>query len=296
MSGLKLPGSFSTFSVASLTDVGTGLVDTVTTTVTEVTRTAATDSQAFTYYIRADYNINGNISYTPSSATGGLDDAWGMSAIAITKDNASGASVVLPSGSKSIDAGLITIKEGDAESTTAGTFAATLVLALSSAGLLTVTSLSITGSDVTVTEAENNLLAQYLEIGPLPGTTSNASNVTTTSADNLSDTVTASDVTSAYSTQISTIEGYYNNVTVLTDWAISVSAVTSSTNNALAQHARNLTRTSTAVFSENALVVASTPSTYTVAVNDYTGTSQQIATGSVYGVVRQTATGAAIDP
>jgi hypothetical protein len=108
--------------------------------------------------------------------------------------------------------------------------------------------------------------------------------------------VTASDVTSAYSSQISTIEGYYNNVSVLTDWAISVSAVTSSTDNALAQHARNLSRTSTAVFSENALVVASTPSTYTVAVNDYAGTSQQIATGSVYGVVRQTGAGAAIDP
>ena len=294
-SGLKLTGSFTTFSVASLTDVGTGLVDTVTTTVTEVTRTAATDSQAFTYYIRADYNINGNISYTPSSTTGGLDDAWGMSAIAITKDNASGASVVLPSGSKSIDAGLITIKEGDANSTTAGTFAATLVLALSSASLLTVTSLSITGSDVTVSESENNLLAQLVEIN-LPGSTSNSANVTTTSADTLSDTVTASDVTSAYSTQISTIEGYYNNVTVLTDWAISVSAVTSSTDNALSQHARNLSRTSAAVFSENALVVASTPSTYTVAVNDYAGTSQQIATGSVYGVVRQTSEGAAVDP
>jgi hypothetical protein len=294
-SGLKLPGNFSTFTVASLTDVGSGLVDTVTTTVTEVTRTAATDSQAFTYYIRADYNINSNISYTPTSATGGLDDAWGMSAIAITKDNASGASVVLPSGSKSIDAGLITIKEGDESSATAGTFAATLVLALSSAGLLTVTSLSITGSDVTVSETENNLLAQLVEVA-LPGTTSNASNVTATSADTLSDTVTASDVTSAYSSQISTIEGYYNNVSVLTDWAISVSAVTSSTDNALAQHARNLSRTSTAVFSENALVVASTPSTYTVAVNDYAGTSQQIATGSVYGVVRQTGAGAAIDP
>ena len=292
-SGLKLPGSFSTFSVASLTDVGSGLVDTVTTTVTEVTRTAATDSQAFTYYIRADYNINNNISYQPSSETDGSDDAWGMSAIAITKDNASNASVVLPSGTKSIDAGLITIKEGDASSSTAGTFAATLVLALSQAGLLTVTSLSITGSDVTVSEAENNLLAQLIHIN-LPG--SSAADVTANSADVLSDTVTASEVTTAYSSQISTIEGYYNNVTVLTDWAISISAVTSSTNNALAQHARNLTRTSAAVFAENALVVASTPSTYTVAVNDYAGTSQQIATGHVYGVVRQTSEGAYVAP
>lgn len=292
-SGLKLTGQFSTFSVASLTDVGTGLVDTVTTTVTEVTRTAATDSQAFTYYIRADYNINNNISYQPSSETDGSDDAWGMSAIAITKDNASNASVVLPSGTKSIDAGLITIKEGDASSSTAGTFAATLVLALSQAGLLTVTSLSITGSDVTVSEDENNLLAQLIHIN-LPG--SSAADVTANSADVLSDTVTASEVTTAYSSQISTIEGYYNNVTVLTDWAISISAVTSTTNNALAQHARNLARTGTAVFAANALVVASTPSTYTVAVNDYTGTSQQLASGSVYGVVRQTSEGAYVAP
>ena len=160
---------------------------------------------------------------------------------------------------------------------------------------MTVTSLTITGSDVTVSEAENNLLAQMIEVA-LPGSSSNAGNLTSASADTLSDTVTASDVTSAYSDQINTIKAYYDSVTVLTDWAISVSAVTSSTNNALAQHARNLTRTSAAVFSENALVVASTPSTYTVTVNDYNGTSQQLATGSVYGVVRQTSTGAAVDP
>ena len=294
--GLSLPGSFPTFSVASLTDVGTGLVETVTTTVTEVTRTAATDSQSFTYYIMADYNINGSISHTPSSSADGSDDAWGMTAITLTKaaaDAGDGYSLVLPSGSKTIDAGLITIKEGDANSSTAGTFAAALTLNLSALGVLTVTSLTITGSDVTVTEAENVLLAQLVHIN-LSGST--APDVTANSADTLSDTVTAADVTTAYSSQISTISGYYDNVNVLTDWTISVSAVSSSTNNALAQHARNLSRTSASVFAVNTMVVAATPSTYTVAVNDYTSSSQTIASGSVYGVLRQTSTGAYTAP
>ena len=80
MSGFKVPGSL-TVTKQSLDSVEDHkLVQDVLAQEFTAVRAAATESQAFTYFIQCVYDINAQISHQ-ASGTGGEDDAWGMAEI-----------------------------------------------------------------------------------------------------------------------------------------------------------------------------------------------------------------------
>lgn len=283
-SGLALPGSL-TVSLASLSDVGTGMVQNVDFDVAETDRTSADGSATYVYYIQADHNINGEISYTASSGADGLDDAYAMNAINIASASATNPLLSLPTASGvSVDAGLVTARDATNSNASLGTFPVTLTVSLNDQGLMT-SAIAITGSDVSGSNAEDATKAQvaYWSLDATPSPDANT-------ADVLSDSVSASDLSTEYASQLSTINGYYNNQSMISSWSIAISAISSSTNNVLAQHARHLSKAGqTSLFSSGDKVITNAAYSYAVSINDYQGSAQSIASGDVYGVVNQSA-------
>ena len=154
MSGLAVPGSLS-LAQTSLDPMGDHDI-TANVSAQEFTadRDAATASQAYVYYIMADFDINGSITHEASGAAG-ADDSWSMRAIDIRSDSATNPQLALPSASGvSVPAGLITAL--DTDGSTAGTFAVSMSVDLSDQGALSATA-SIGGADVGSSAAEDVL-------------------------------------------------------------------------------------------------------------------------------------------
>lgn len=283
-SGLALPGSLS-ITEATLTAVGTTMVKNVDFNVAEADRSSADGSSSFVYYIQATYDINSNISYTASSSLDAKDDAYAMSAISIASASATSPLLSLPSASGvSVSAGLVSARDGTNSNAALGTFPVTLTVAISDQGLMT-SSIAITGSDITGSNTDDATKAQvaYWSLDSTPTPSADTSDV-------LSDSVSTSDLTTEYSTQLATINGYYNNQSLISSWSISIDAITSSTNNVLAQHARYLSKAGqTALFGTGDKVITNAAYEYAVSITDYAGNAQSIASGDVYGVISQSA-------
>jgi hypothetical protein len=283
-SGLALPGSLS-ITEATLTAVGTTMVKNVDFNVAEADRTSADGTSSFVYYIQATYDINSQISYTASSALDAKDDAYAMAAISIASASATSPVLSLPSASGvSVSAGLVSARDATNSNASLGTFPVTLTVALSNQGLMT-SSIAITGSDVTGTNSDDATKAQvaYWSLDSTPTPAADTSDV-------LSDSVSTSDLTTEYSAQLATINGYYNNQSLISSWSISIDAITGSTNNVLAQHARYLSKAGqTAIFGAGDKVITNAAYSYAVSITDYAGSAQSVASGDVYGVISQSA-------
>lgn len=284
MSGLQLPGSLSV-TQSTLADVGTSMDVVVQSAVQEAARSSADGSASFTYYIQADYNINGAISYTASSDANGLDDAYSMSAITVNSATATNAALSLPSASS------VTVSAGDIDAqnssgTSLGNFPVVLTVSVDSIGRMT-SSIAITGSDVISSTSDDAAKAQVMYWSGIDTT----STVSATTADVLSATLNTSKLSTKYSSELATINGQYNGETMVESWTISVSAVASSSNNTLSQHARYLNKNgSTAIFASGDKLVCATPFSYGVSINDYEGNATTIVSATnVFGVLRQTA-------
>ena len=92
---------------------------------------------------------------------------------------------------------------------------------------------------------------------------------TSTDADILSDAVTAAELTTHFSSQLSTINGYYDGVSVLDSWTIAINEIGSSADNVLAQHARFLDkagRTDLFASGDKVIVWSSCQNCYTIVV------------------------------
>lgn len=281
-SGLQLPGSLSV-TQSTLADIGTTMDVVVQSAVEEAARSSADGSASFTYYIQADYNINSVISYTASSSTDGLDDAYSMSAISVNSASATNAALSLPSASS------VTVSAGDVDAqnssgTSLGNFPVVLTVSVDSNGRMT-SSIAITGSDVTASASEDAAKAQVMYWSGIDTTPT----VSATTADVLSSTLTASELSTKYSSELATINAQYNGQDMVDSWTISVSAVSSSADNTLSQHARYLGKNgSTSVFSAGDKLVCATPFSYGVSINDYEGTATTIVSATnVFGVLQQ---------
>ena len=282
MSGLLLDGSLSVVNTA-LTDITT--VDIVADVQAEEfthDRDAATASQAYTYYIMADHDINGDITHT-ASGTGGTDDSWSLAAIRIESASATNPVLALPSASGiDVPAGLISAKDTDAS--TAGTFPVTLTLALSDQGVLSATA-AITGADVTSSATAENVLKAQIVQWDVNGVADPT--VTATTQDVLTDVLTASELETQYASELAALIAAYDGVNVVSSWVIAISAVAAATNSVLSKHARNLSKTDASVFAAGEKIVASDAAAYSVSIDDYSGSSVAVASGTVYGVVNQ---------
>lgn len=281
-SALQLPGSLSV-TQSNLLPVGDSLDTFVEMLVAEQVRDAATDSGTFTYYIDVIADLNGLITYTPSAIGNNLDDAYAFDGFSATDD--ASATVFLPEASAvNVPAGLIDANNVP-RSTLAGTFPVNLTISVSDVGMMT-GSITISGANVNSDVVDSNLTAQvaYWNVADVAVPTPSS-----TDSDVLEATLAASQLNGHFSTQLATILDYYNNIQLLDTWTVSISAIESSTNNSLAQHARQTGDTGTSnVFAPGDKVMAMTPFSYSVAIVDYLGASTPvIAPSNIYGVVTQ---------
>lgn len=282
MSGLLLSGALSVTQTALAAASTVGIVQNVSAKEFTQDRDAATSSQAYTYYIMADTDINAKISHT-ASGTGGSDDSWSMAAISINSATATNPKVALPSASGiDVPAGLISALDTDGKQ--AGSFPVTLTMGISDQGVLNA-SVAITGADVTSTGTNEDVLKAQIVQWEVNGAA--APVVTSTTQDQLTDVLTSSELETQYASELADAVAAYKGVSVLSSWTISISAVGAATNSVLSKHARNLNKTDTNVFAAGAKIVASDAASYSVSVDDYLGNSVAIVSGTVYGVIQQ---------
>ena len=283
MSGLQIPGSL-TITKASLDAVGQSLELTVSAEVVNTQRlSAAGTQQNFSYYIQSDYDINSEISYHAASSEDNKDDAYSMNGITVTNSTATNPTVSLPAATGvTVDAGLISAL--DVDNSALGSFPVVLTVSVSSTGRMT-SSIAITGSTLTASTTEDAANAQSVYWSSIDNVPSPSS----TDPDNLTKTLTVSQLDTEYASEKTAINNNYNNQDMISGWTISVSAVSQSTNNTLSQHARYKEKNgSTSIFAAGDKLVCSTPASYSVSIEDYSGSSTTIVSATdIYGVLRQ---------
>jgi len=279
----SIPGSLSitTATLQSAAADGFNIQEDLTVAVAEQTRTTASLSTAsFTYYIESEYDINDKISIQHSDVTN--DDSWALAGFSITQATSETVVLNLPSASgRVIPAGIINVYDTDG-TTLIGSFEVKVTMAISSQGV-TSASTAITGNSLSASVDEDTAKAQVLYFQSFDASPS----VSATTADTLSKTISAADATTKYASQLTDITTAYNNQNVVSAWTISISGISHGASNILAQHARAKGVTTTDVFSVGEKIVANTTFAYAVSVTDYLGNSVSIASGTVYGVVKQ---------
>ena len=284
MSGFKVPGTL-TVSNTALAAVA-GLVEEVNAKEFSATRKAATDSQAFVYFVECEIDINKEINHQ-ASGDGGADDSWGLNAIRLEKGSFSGKNTIkLPSAAGiPVPAGLITANDTDGEKIS--DFLVTLTLSASDQGALSAAA-SISGADaVSGATAENLLNAQVVKFMK-----PSASEPTVDSADDdvLTATLGASELAADYAGELEALETQYTIADIVANWAIKVSAIPLTVDSIMSQHARLGGKTSSAVFSPGEKMVCASAGTYGIAVDDYEGNSVQIVeAANVFAVLTQSA-------
>lgn len=281
MSGLLLTGAFSLTHV-SPDAVGTDMVKTVTSAVTTADRPSLAIQQAFTYYIEVEYDINGKVLYKNSSVDN-TDDAYGLTGFTVTNVSHPNPKLSLPSATGvDVPAGLVSASAGSGLSGS-GQFPVTLTVNLSSEGIMTSTCL-ISGSSVTALTSEDPTKAQVVHWPTIDGTPV----VSSTTADKLSDVITAAELNTEYEAVRNTINANYNNQNMLSAWSITIDSVTQETNNSLSKYAQDRSKAGLgAIFDAGQKIVCSVSQPYNVSIEGYDGSSVPIASGTIYGVITQ---------
>ena len=281
-SGLRLPGSL-TVSKLALSAVGSSLDVDVQWAAVNVDRTKADGTATFVNFIMADYDLNGKVDFTASSTTDRLDDAYGLTGFTLASADASNPSFSLPSASNiDVDAGNI-----DAVSPvngTLGSFPVTLTLSVSDQGVMSA-SIAISGQDVSADAVEDAAKAQQVYWSGVQS----APTVGADDPDILAPKLTASELSTYYASALTSITNQYNNKQMVESWSIAITAVTKDVNSTIAKHAREHNKAGTKnIFSVGDKLVAFTPFSYSVKVEDYLGVEKTIvAAADVYGVLKQ---------
>ena len=280
MSGLLLTGTFS-LTQSTIDAVDTSMVQTLSSAVATADRPGTAATQAFTYYIEVDYDINSKVLYKNSSADN-TDDAYGLAEINLSH-SAYTPKLNLPSVTGvAVSAGLVNATAGSGL-TGSGQFPVTLTVNLSSAGVMTSQCLII-GSSVTASVSEDPTKAQVVYWPTIDGTPP----VGATTADKLSDPITASELNNEYEATLNAINDNYNNKNMITGWSIIINPIAEQTNNSLSKFAQDNSKAGqTNIFATGQKIVCSGTQEYDVSIDDYLGNSVQIASGTVYGVITQ---------
>lgn len=290
LSGLELTGSLSVTQNAT-DDVGTSMQNTLTLQEVNTTRPTATTTATAAYYIKVVADINASITFHASDADSNEDDAWSMAALSYNNtDDAAAATLKLPTASNvSVDAGLITANHDGGS----GTFPVTLTVSANDQGVLS-SSIAISGDSIVGSNDDDYGQAQQAYWPINDGTNDYSSSGPTalgeTDPDVLTASLSAANLTTHYATELAAINAQYNNEAMVSSWTLSVSLVAQATNSNLSNHARANSKTDANVFAAGDKIVAATPYSYSVAINDYTGAATTIVSATeVYGVVEQSA-------
>ena len=285
MSGFKVPGQL-TLTQQSLDSVEDHkLVQDVLAQEFTAVRSAATESQSFTYFIELEVDINASITHNSSGRGGDDDDAWGLAELSYSSKSFAGKPLIkLPTASGvSVPAGLISAK--DTDSSLISTFAVSLSLSMTDQGAMSCTA-SISGADaVSSATAENLLNAQVVRFMK---PSASAPSVGASDDDVLTATLSAAELASDYSAELAALEARYTIANMLAVWTVNVPEIRLNTDSILSQHARAGAKNSAAVFEAGERVVMGTPANYGVSVEDYEGNSVTVIDREqVFAVLKQ---------
>ena len=109
--------------------------------------------------------------------------------------------------------------------------------------------------------------------------------------------MTNQEVQTRFSTEIAATNDSFNGEAALSSWNMSFNAITPASDSALTKHARarigrKANPDTTTVFKEGDKIFTSGSSAYSLTFRDHGNTLRTIASGDVYGVLEQTASGA----
>lgn len=290
LSGLELTGSLSVTQNAT-DDVGTSMQNTLALLEVNTARPTATSTATAAFYIKVVADINASITFHPTDGDSNEDDAWSMAALSYNNtDDAAAATLKLPTASNvSVDAGLITANHDGGS----GTFPVTLTVSANDQGVLS-SSIAISGESIVGSKDDDYGQAQQAYWPINDGTNDYSSAEPTalgdTDADVLTASISAANFTTHYATELDAINAQYNTAAMVSSWTLAVSLVAQATESNLSNHARANSKTDANVFDAGEKIVAATPYSYSVAINDYTGSANTIVSATdVYGVVEQSA-------
>ncbi|MCH1612475.1 MAG: hypothetical protein L7S72_04190, partial [Flavobacteriales bacterium] len=203
------------------------------------------------YYIEATANLNNNLSV--------VNDNVGINGGIITHENTFyNINYNLPTGSAVMSMMNISAKKG---STTLNTYSLDVTITANSNGTLSASS-QVTGSDTIgyIQDTQDQVNYAYWDVGNPPA------NLNPDHVDNLSATLTASQVEIGKQNAISSVINTYDGVSTLDSWAIQLSPVAPSLNNFINQYRLAHNRPTGQVFQNGEQVVLSTTQDYSVVI------------------------------
>ncbi len=283
MSGLLLAGDFSLTQDALLA-VGTDMVKTVTSAVTTADRPSLALQQAFLYYIDVPYDINSKVLYGHSSVDG-TDDAYGLTGFTVSNNTHPTPNLGLPSATGvDVQAGVINASAGSGGLSGSGQFPVTLTVNLSNTGIMTSTC-SISGVDVIAQVDEDPTKSQVVYWSAVDDP---PPSVNTTTADKLSDAISAQELTNKYQATLDTINANYNNQNMLSAWSITIDSISQEVSNSLSRYAQDKGKAGqSAIFDVGQKIVCSVSQPYNVTIVDYDNNPNVIVSETIYGVITQ---------
>ena len=280
-----------------------------------------------TYYIRTGFDINSKVSIFFGNDSGnngidglGNDDAWTLDAFSVGLLGTGAAELASEATTTyALKAGNATVNVANIDATDddqTQSYTLDFELNVSDQGLLTITNTTgqdsinaWTGNSISglvnddITKAQgafwtNDTSANIFDLGVahrpvVSGASTEAPGAN--DVDRLLAVLTKADVAAYYNDDTNTAASYFDNKTVFTDWTISFDAQGNDTESNLSAYARNRftgeagSTPNDAPFKVNDQIVASTPAQYVLNVTDNNGTTHNLVTADVYGVVYQTA-------
>ena len=280
------------------------------------------------YYIKIPVNLNHYVTKGASNlgrASGSPDDCWGLSSITFANTDVSGSDVTttLPAQTGTFKVGQITIDDSNINSSLSDgvslqNFDVMMTISADANGNLSSNcqvnqSNNATSQSASIVDSAS--YASYLHFSENDNTASTntlvgsdkqpsqgwkgATSVGDRDAltDNLSTVLTNQEVQTRFSTEIAATNDSFNGEAALSSWNMSFNAITPSSDSALTKHARarigrKANPNTTTVFKEGDKIFTSGSSAYSLTFRDHGNTLRTIASGDVYGVLEQTASGA----
>ena len=263
-----------------------------------------------TYYVQADYDINGEVTLVPGDTNDnnglgdGNDDSWTMSAISVTKGNAVNPVYNLPIG----DLADVQLAQAQAYNDTIDgshyrTFNLLMDIQVDNQGDITVNDVGFVGASAHAFVDENVAVAQAVGWADPDGnfTINNLLNhggndpteVAANDVDTLHAPLTATNINDHYAADIETEVARFHGKNTVVSWQIDFDAVTAQTNSNLSIWARNqqdVANPTNDPFATNDKIVTTGKHDYVITFNDHADLERTlVSTESVYGVLKQTA-------
>lgn len=295
--GLLLPGSITI--TGNVNDVD-GFENDVLVRSNDATRLQVIKVRDPTYYIRVPFDINSRIICHPNDTNNdGNDDAWELQAITITKTDISASDITykLPANSTTAQIAQITFCDVATGSSIQGvplymnlthatnsTITASATFATGNSSIFndaTNTTYTVDGASV---ENMNDAQKKYFDLGGAGATAPTENDV-----DELTATVTVSQLDTYFNDEIADVLTDFNNISSITNFSITLTGLDPMTNSNLSMYGRaNGGGVTNDLFSENDQIVTENATSFSLTFNDSNNTERTLVSSvNVYGVIYQ---------